>query len=288
MTETGDLSRQFQDPRIHAGWQAVYRQHPLQSAFNDRIMDRVVRWLRPAPGRRVLDAGCGSAEHTFRLARRGFSCVGVDVSAALIDANRRRAAELGLAERTQFLCRGLEDLGNDLGDFDAVHCRGVLMHIPRFEAALAELCRLLRPGGRILLMENNDQSVETAVVRAARAVRHNQSVMVRTPGGLEFHCPSPGQAPLARIATVAFLEKQLAAHGVRTVARWATEFWDINRFPAGPLRNLAVAFNWTWFAFHLPAHWSMGNAIIGEKAKAYAGSRAGCNGPNDVPQPVGT
>ena len=55
------------------------------------------------------------------------------------------------------------------------------------------------------------------------------------------------------------------AFGVRPVARFATEFWDVYRFAPGLCRNLAIRFNRLWFALRLPAGPSIGNAIIGEK-----------------------
>ena len=148
MTIESDLSEQFQNPRIHDSWESVYPANPLQRSLNDRMMKRFLRYIQIPVAGRVLDAGCGVGDHTIRLAREGFHCVGVDISEHVLQQARRQAQALGLSSNTRFVQAGLEDLQDLDPGFDAVHCRGVLMHIPRWRAALAELCRLLKPGGR--------------------------------------------------------------------------------------------------------------------------------------------
>jgi ubiquinone/menaquinone biosynthesis C-methylase UbiE len=107
----------------------------------------------------------------------------VDISENVLETARRDAALRGLASRTSFVCQALEDLTFDDDTFDAVHCRGVLMHIPQWEKALASLCRVLKPGGRIAIMEGNDKSLEMAIVLAVRKVQARNSKMIKTEGG---------------------------------------------------------------------------------------------------------
>jgi ubiquinone/menaquinone biosynthesis C-methylase UbiE len=265
MKQPSEYAGVFQGEAIHDRWESVYRNNRWQDRLNDKLMDRLVTALKLPPGARVLDAGCGTGDHTLRLARRGFHCVGLDISQHVLRQGRQRAADLGLAGRATFVCTGLEDIPAAQASFDAVHCRGVLMHIPRFGDALAELCRLLKPGGRMVILENNHKSLETLIVRSVRKLRGGRSKMVRTEHGLEFHNPNPGEVPLWRVADVKALMRQMHQHHVRPVAKFASEFWDINRFRRGWMRNGAVAFNLTWFTLHLPARWSLGNVIVGEK-----------------------
>ncbi len=266
MSTTSELAHAYQDEAIHDRWEAAYRTNSRQDAFNDAIMERVVPYLDIPCGGRVLDAGCGIGDHTIRLARRGFQCVGIDLSAGILEEARQRAARCGVADKIEFICHGLEDMSAFKESFDAIHCRGVLMHIPRWQDAVGELCRLLKPGGRIVIIENNHRAVETYLVRLARVLGSTEGKTIRTPGGLELHRDRQGQVPLTRIANVPCLVGELKKHGVRKVARVATEFWDIRRFPTGLPRNAAVAFNRLWFSLRLPALFSSGNAIIGERS----------------------
>jgi SAM-dependent methyltransferase len=203
--------------------------------------------------------------HTLAFAREGFRCTGVDISEGILQEAERNAARAGLADRVSFRSQKLECLDFEDGEFDVVHCRGVLMHIPKWENALAELCRVLKPGGNIVLMESNTTAVEARLVRLARRLRRPRSRLVETPAGPEFWSDQDGQPFVVRIADVDYLARRLKHFGVRATHRFGTEFWDIYRFPSGVVRNTAIRFNHLWFALGLPSSLSMGTGIIGQK-----------------------
>ena len=264
MNPTASLAPVFQDGRIHTAWESGYRRGRLQRAFNERLRRRVVRGLRLAPGALILDAGCGTGEHALRFAELGYHCLGVDIARPALEKAEARAHAAGLGARVSFGCQPLEAMPYPDASFHAIHCRGVLMHVPDWERALAELCRVLKPGGRLALLENNHRAVEMALIRLARRFRTGESRVEVTPGGVEFWLDRPGEAPLTRVANVAALSDRLARQGVKVVRRFASEFWDLNRFPA-LLRGAVTVFNHLWLACRLPARWSMGNVLIGEK-----------------------
>jgi SAM-dependent methyltransferase len=97
----------------------------------------------------VLDGGCGTGEISSRLARLypRSTVVGVDVLDVHLDLARRLHADL--APRLRFENRSIFELGLPAASFDLVVCRHVLQSIPFPERALAELCRVTRPGGRL-------------------------------------------------------------------------------------------------------------------------------------------
>lgn len=273
MTARSDLEREYQNDEIHDRWVSVYRKGRFQQAFNDAVMTRLAGWLDVPPDGRILDAGCGTGVHTLRFARLGYHCVGVDLSENVLEVARAAAEAEGFTSNVSFVRGGLEDLSpfRD-GEFDAVHCRGVLMHIPRWEDALAELCRVLKPGGRLMIVEGNDRSVELGLVRGIRRFRSGGTELVKTDGGYEFRNKAEGYAPVTRVANQRYLAEQLQRHGVERVARFATEFWDINRFPGGIARTAAVLFNRGWFSLRLPSFLSSGVAYIGQKRQGGAPS----------------
>jgi ubiquinone/menaquinone biosynthesis C-methylase UbiE len=108
--------------------------------------------LPPAP--RILDAGCGTGEGTWRLARAfpGAIVRGVDVLDGSLERARARAREAGVADRTTFENRSIFALGLPDASFDLVACRHVLQSIPHAERAIAELVRVTRPGGVVHLV----------------------------------------------------------------------------------------------------------------------------------------
>ena len=102
-------------------------------------------------GHRVLDAGCGSGPLSAALRARGAVVTGFDSSAAMLDLARRRLgedADLRAAELGQPL-----PFADDA--FDDVMASLVLHYLEDWSAPLAELRRVLRPGGRLILSVNH-------------------------------------------------------------------------------------------------------------------------------------
>ena len=262
------LRETYARSQLHDEWVSVYRKNPLQQEFNDRMMDRVLSRLALAPGALVLDAGCGTGNHSLRLAGRGYQTAAVDISEGALRQARAAAGEAGLAGRLSFLCQELENLSFREAAFDAVYCRGVLMHVPGWRTVLANLIRVLKPGGRVYVQESNHRSLETRLVLLGRRWKPRlDSRLERTPDGLEFWAEREGAPVLARVADISSLVETLEAEGVRVLHRFSTEFWDLNRFRPGLLRNLAIRFNRLWFALRLPPGPSGSNGIIGEKTR---------------------
>jgi len=274
------LDQTYAGDSIHSTWDAAYRSNPLQDRFDDFILDRVLEKTAPPSGALCLDAGCGPGHHSLRIAERGYGCVGLDISETMLERARAAARRSGLDARLNFLRAALEDLELDSESFDVVHCRGVLMHIPNWEQALAHLCRVLRPGGKIVIMEANTASADTCLRWITRPLRRARKRMVRSDAGIEFWTNMDGQPFLFRIADLGYLTAALQQHGIEKVTRFATEFWDTNQFPEGLLRNAAIRFNRFWFACRLPARFSAGVALVGQKTATPAPpARAGANGP---------
>jgi SAM-dependent methyltransferase len=104
-----------------------------------------------APGARVLDLGCGEGRHVHGLAMLpGVVAVGLDPDAASLVKARDGLATLAGAGPAAFLRGSAYALPFADGAFDAVICSEVLEHLDDYPAALAEIARVLRPGGRFV------------------------------------------------------------------------------------------------------------------------------------------
>jgi SAM-dependent methyltransferase len=112
-----------------------------------------LRALGLRPGSRVLDVGAGFGRHAYELARRGMRVVAVDHAADEVEGTRETfeaMIETGeiAGERVIGVLRGdATRLPFVAASFDAVITSEVLEHIPDDMAALAEMIRVLRPGG---------------------------------------------------------------------------------------------------------------------------------------------
>jgi len=118
----------------------------------------MVRLAGDVRGRRVLDAGCGSGPLTEDLRARGAVVSGFDASRAMLDLARERLGE-DVDLRVADISRPLPYAD---GEFDDVVVSLVLHYLKDWSAPLAELRRVLRPGGRLLLSVNHPRILESS------------------------------------------------------------------------------------------------------------------------------
>lgn len=101
-------------------------------------------------GKDVLDVGCGNGYVLSRYARAGARTVGVDLTRAAVELCRSRFAHMDLPG--EFRQANAEALPFPDNTFDCVTSMGVLHHTPNTAAAVAEVFRVLKPGGRLIVM----------------------------------------------------------------------------------------------------------------------------------------
>jgi demethylmenaquinone methyltransferase/2-methoxy-6-polyprenyl-1,4-benzoquinol methylase len=112
--------------------------------WRSELMARVVA-QRPE---RILDVATGTAGVAIALARRtGARVTGVDISDAMLARGRERVQATGLADRITLQAGRAEELGFPAESFDAVSFTYLLRYVRDPAATLAELARVLRPGG---------------------------------------------------------------------------------------------------------------------------------------------
>src|SRR5205823_2223822 len=106
----------------------------------------------PLGGAAVLDVGCGTGELTARLAAKfpRASFIGVDLEEPHLERARAHCAALGA--RVRFEVADALALPYDDAAFDLVVCRHVIQAVPDPAGVLAEIRRVLRPGGRVHLI----------------------------------------------------------------------------------------------------------------------------------------
>ena len=127
----------------------VEHRRQLQTERHDALVALVQRLLAPLSGdERALDVGCGAGALAYALAPLVGEVVGVDSSEDLVDVAREHAPP-----GATFVLGDAEALPFPYGDFDLVGCLRVLHHVRRPELVVAEIARVTRPGGTILLAD---------------------------------------------------------------------------------------------------------------------------------------
>ncbi|MEW2453334.1 methyltransferase domain-containing protein [Streptomyces albus] len=136
-----------------------------------RLRARSYELLSPAPGSTVVDVGCGAGRAVAELAERGIHAVGVDPSPWMLAAARKRWPE------AEFREAGAEDLPFADGSVHGYRADKVFHELQEPGRAVAEARRVLRPGGRIVLvgqdwdgiMIDSDDTALTRTIVHARA-----------------------------------------------------------------------------------------------------------------------
>ncbi len=120
-------------------WSAEhYRRH---AGFVPTLGQGVVAVLAPRPGERILDLGCGDGALTDSLTAAGAEVVGVDASADMVAAARRRGIDARVADATRLDFEAA---------FDAVFSNAALHWMPDADAVIAGVHRALKPSGRFV------------------------------------------------------------------------------------------------------------------------------------------
>lgn len=183
--------------RVRAFWQA----HPCGTKFSDaepgtpKFFEKVEahryekEWHIPeaagfaaANGLRVLEIGCGLGTDGAQFARAGAEYTGIDLTQAAIELARTRFEVSGL--KGEFRVADAENLDFADESFDLVYSHGVLHHTPDTARAVAEVHRVLRPGGRAVVMLYHRGSYNYRV--GIRVLRRAGAQLLKSESGIRL------------------------------------------------------------------------------------------------------
>jgi demethylmenaquinone methyltransferase/2-methoxy-6-polyprenyl-1,4-benzoquinol methylase len=141
----------------------------LQSFGLHRLWKRrLLKLAKLQPGQRVLDLCCGTGDLPLALSRRGIEAVGLDFSAPMLEVAEQRGrvqvAKEKIEHPAQFIRGDATKLPFADNSFDTVTISYGLRNLADWEAGLREMLRVVKPGGRVLVLDF--AKPDNAVLRA--------------------------------------------------------------------------------------------------------------------------
>jgi 2-polyprenyl-3-methyl-5-hydroxy-6-metoxy-1,4-benzoquinol methylase len=241
------VKRLMDQPQIHDSWEKVYRAQENEKFF-ELAYDDLVKQIQQSEGSCALDIGCGICANSIRLARRGYIVSAGDYSESILTQARENVARNRLAERITVNREDILNLSFPTNHFDLVLCWGVLMHIPNAQLAIAELARVAKPGGFLVLEEINQDSLEARLLRLVwKTLSQKKITLTKTAAGYEQTCTFASETLFWRHVNPRWLIDQFASHSCNLVNRSSSLFSEIFRYmPAKFFGSAVHAWNRFW------------------------------------------
>ncbi|WP_417250408.1 bifunctional demethylmenaquinone methyltransferase/2-methoxy-6-polyprenyl-1,4-benzoquinol methylase UbiE [Celeribacter sp.] len=123
----------------------------IHRVWKDAMMD----WLAPRPGQRLLDVAGGTGDISFRFLERAKSgsSVVLDMTESMLVEGRKRAEAADMAESLSWVTGDAMALPFDDNQFDVYTISFGIRNVTRIPDALSEAYRVLKPGGRLMVLE---------------------------------------------------------------------------------------------------------------------------------------
>ncbi len=251
---------------IHEEWRDNYRT-PENEHFYRMAFAHIVDVFGPPEGSRIVDTGCGSCAKSRHLADLGYEVLGTDLSEEALLMATESLAGTEYESRITLRRENITDMTFDDGSVEYAVCWGVLMHVPDVKAAVSELCRVTRSGGKVAVSEGNFRSLQSVVLRGLKNLLGKERAdVIQTPAGIEYWEVTDEGRLMTRQADIRWLITEFEKNGMSLVSHRAGQFselyWVVS---SSSLAELIHIFNRFWFKVVKRPRLAFGNILIFEK-----------------------
>ena len=223
------------------GWD---RQRALFWEASHALSERMIELLTLEQGERVIEIAAGPGDTGFLaagLVGPTGSLLSTDAAPEMVDIARRRAEELGLTN-VDFAVSDAAELTLESEAFDAAICRFGVMLVPDSARAVAEVARVVRPGGRVVYAvwaEPARNPWMTAPGRAAQELGLIGPPELDAPGPFRLAAPGALRALAESAGLVGLHEEEVAvAWQARSLDEWWASTLDLSRTLAALVERL--------------------------------------------------
>jgi len=219
------------------------RHRKMRMEFESQDFLKAVYEWDQHTGERLLDIGCGTGFVVELYAKGGAKVFGIDIANRSVELTQKRVQILGL--RADIRQANAEDLPFDDNYFDIVTSYGVLHHTPNTHIAIQEVFRVLKPGGKAILMFYNRNSFAYQLLfRIKRWVQPNWRGKTAQDQVSAVDGP---ENPLGKVYSKGDLSDLLSDFR-RLDFQTNRLFFHWQRFLPGPILSF-LSRNWGWHLF---------------------------------------
>ena len=139
-------------------WKKIYSRRDVWGSIHQDRLSKTLAWIEALglpQGSRVLDAGCGAGLATLALAENGYEAEAVDAAPGMVALTQQHAVQSGLEARIKTRVAGIYNLPFASRSFPLAVSLGVIPWLEHPQDAVAELSRVLQPGGYLLFTVDN-------------------------------------------------------------------------------------------------------------------------------------
>lgn len=185
--------------------------HTLSLGIDRRWRRKAIDALKPFAPRMILDIATGTGDFAILAAKRldPDRIMGVDISEGMMDIGRQKVKDAGLDDLIYFMKDDCTNLSFESNTFDAVTVAYGARNFENLEAGLREMCRVLVPGGHLMLVELTTPPrfpmkqlfwIYAHVVMAfiGRLISHDDSAYTYLPRSMEAFPQAERLVPLLR------------------------------------------------------------------------------------------